>query len=97
MRQDMAIKIMTAVWENAPYQGCTLLTLLALADYANEQGFCWPAITTLAHKSRQSERNTQRCIQQLINDGFLSVKERTQQSSVYIINVKRLAPKRKRR
>lgn len=53
----MSIRIMTAVWDSPCTEPHTLLLLLALADWCNEQGECWPSVPTLAKKSRQSERN----------------------------------------
>lgn len=52
----MSIKVMTAVWEHAPFKGGKLLILLALADFANERGICWPSIPTLAKKARLTGR-----------------------------------------
>ena len=48
----MSIKIMTRVWDNAPYEGNKLLILLALADFADEDGQCWPSQAVLASKAR---------------------------------------------
>lgn len=62
---------MNLVWERAPYEAETLLTLLALADWANDQGDCWCWATTLAIKSRQSVRNTFRILRVLQDDGVL--------------------------
>lgn len=33
-----------------------MLVLLALADYANDGGYCWPSLTQLAKKTRLSRR-----------------------------------------
>ena len=35
----MSIKVMTTVWAEAPYQGGALLILLAMADWADENGY----------------------------------------------------------
>ena len=39
--------------------------LLALADHANDAGFCWPSIGLIAWKTGYSERQVQRLIRQL--------------------------------
>ncbi len=65
----MSIKVMTRIWEHAQHKGSALLLLLALADYANEEGICWPSIETLAAKIRMSERQTQRMLRDLIVRG----------------------------
>lgn len=81
---------MTLVWRSAPYQGNTLLALLALADWSDDKGVSWPAVETLARKSRQSDRNIQRVLHSLRRDGFLKIAERKGTSSKYTINIHRL-------
>jgi hypothetical protein len=55
----MSLKVMTEVWESSSAKGGARLVLLALADFANDQGYCYPSICTLAVKSALSERNVQ--------------------------------------
>lgn len=62
---------MNLVWEAAPYRGNQLLTLLALADWCNDEGHCFPSLEKLARKSRQSMRSVQYAIGQLVDDDFL--------------------------
>lgn len=64
---------MTTVWAEAPYQGGALLILLAMADWADENGYCWPSVRTLAKKSRQSERNVRKCLARMKEDGAVAV------------------------
>lgn len=61
----MSIKIMQLIWNAAPYKDSLLLTFLALADSANDAGFCWPSIQALAQKTRQSERNVRYLLRKL--------------------------------
>jgi hypothetical protein len=86
----MSISVMTLVWRSAPYQGNTLLALLALADWSDDKGMSWPAVETLAKKSRQSERQAQRVIHRLETDGYLKIFKRAGTSSRYVINIHRL-------
>jgi hypothetical protein len=72
----MSIKIMTAVWEHSSQSGNSLLLLLALADFANDGGICWPSVETLATKARVSDRTVQRMIQKLIAEGELEIVEK---------------------
>ncbi len=68
----MSIKIMTQVWEHAPYQDASvLLVLLALADWANDRADAWPTIPELARKARQSERNVRYVLRKLEEDGMI--------------------------
>jgi hypothetical protein len=54
---------MNDVWQHSRNKGAPLLLLLALADFANDDGVCWPSMATLARKVRVT---TTRAIQQLI-------------------------------
>ena len=64
---------MTAVWEKAPYREGTLLALLALADWANEEGVCWPKVAQVAAKARLSHSGAEYCLRKLCKEGALSV------------------------
>lgn len=69
----MSIKIMSWVWDNSPYSGSALLLHLALADYANDSGECWPSQVSLAAKARCSERYVRTTTSKMVDDGFLEV------------------------
>ncbi len=69
----MSIKIMSEVWESAKVDGAPLLVLLALADYANDNGICWPAVATLAKKTRVSERHVRRILGALERNGNVAI------------------------
>ncbi len=91
----MSISVMNLVWKTAPYSGGTLLTLLALADWSNEEGVCFPKIATLAKKARLSERAAQSAIKNLVEDGALSIEsesDRPGQPRVFKIGVQYLHP-----
>lgn len=65
----MSIKIMTTVWEQSRQKGGTLLTLLALADVANEYGFCWPGFDYLGKRARVSPRQAETAVNRLVEAG----------------------------
>ena len=69
----MSISVMTRVWKESPAKGSELLILLALADFADDDGVSWPSVETLAQKARLSKRQTQYNIQSLVNAGLLIV------------------------
>jgi Helix-turn-helix domain len=52
---------MAAIWE-LPMLPTDKLVMLALADCANDEGWCWPSIATVAAKSGVCERSVQRAI-----------------------------------
>src|ERR1700719_2286930 len=66
----MSIRVMTSVWDDARTQAHSeLLVLLALADWANDEGHCWPTISALAAKARLSERAVQQILGRLTATG----------------------------
>lgn len=65
---------MSAIWEDAQVNSrAELLLLLALGDYANDKGECWPSIETLAKKARCKQRAIQNLVASLIISGKLEV------------------------
>ncbi len=61
----MSLKVMTRVWDQSKEAASDLLLLLALADWANDDGICWPREERLARKVRLSERQIQRMVSYL--------------------------------
>ena len=69
----MSIRLMSAVWDSRRYESGTLLVLLAMADYANdEDATCHPSIRRLADKSRLSDRQVSRILSNLKDDGVIT-------------------------
>ncbi len=53
----MSVAAVARVWERSKAKGSELLVLLAIADYAHDDGRdAWPTVEKLAAKSRMSER-----------------------------------------
>jgi len=73
----VSIKIMSWVWDQSPYQGKALLLHLALADFANDDGLCWPSQPILAKKARCTERHVRDTVSQMVGDGFLEIVEQS--------------------
>lgn len=69
----MSIKAITWVWDNSEAQGTELLCMLALADYANDEGEAYPGIQRLAHRCRVGERAIQKVISKLVDLGEIEV------------------------
>lgn len=65
---------MTRVWDESKQKGSALLLLLAIADYAKDDGTgAWPSIETLAKKTRMGRRNVQKLLRKLEDEGELIV------------------------
>ena len=65
---------MSAAW-NVTLPPVEKLVLLALADWANDDGACWPSIKKLVEKTDASERTVQRAISSLASKGQLTRSE----------------------
>lgn len=72
----MSVEIMTNVWKRSTQKGSALLMLLALADIADDQGYCWPSIPYLASKTRLSERQAARILHGLEGSGDIVIENR---------------------
>ena len=73
----MSIRAMNRVWANSVNKGSVLLLLLAVADYAQDDGTgCFAGVETLAEKTRMSARNVQYLIEKAEKSGELSVDRR---------------------
>lgn len=67
----MSIKIMSWVWESGPSRQADRFVLLALADFANDAGECFPSVNTIAKKTRMSVRGVQQILRRLEVEGWL--------------------------
>lgn len=65
---------MSKLWESGPKNKTQLLVLLALADFANDEGHCWPSMATIAKKARLTDRGARKVVRQLEADGWLEVR-----------------------
>jgi hypothetical protein len=79
----MSIKISSKIWESKVEKGADLLVWLALADYANEGGKCWPSIPTIAKRCGYSTRYVTRIIGRLKARGRINLNYRTGHSTMY--------------
>lgn len=71
----MAISMMSRVWETAPYKAEKLIVLLALADWSDEDGNCFPSYSKIAAKARVSKQGAIQIIQALIQDKAIEISE----------------------
>lgn len=88
----MSTILMSACW---PLQGMSpaqKAVLISLADQANDDGYCWPSVGTIAKRTCLSERAVQGAIKWLHSAGLLSSDERKGTSSVYRITPAAYAP-----
>lgn len=87
----MSIRVMTMVLD-CPHVGggSERLALLALADWSDDDGRCYPSMSTsaIARKLSLEPLQAQRVVHQLIEAGFLSVSASL--TGGYVINLPKL-------
>ncbi len=66
--------------------------LCALGAFADRNGKCWPATTTLAEKLGVSDRRVRECLRNLEARGHLCTEHRPGQRSIYLLVRKPLDP-----
>ncbi|MFK4017265.1 DnaT-like ssDNA-binding domain-containing protein [Cobetia marina] len=67
------------------------LLLLLMADYANEQGVCWPSVRRLSEEMSCSRSTVQRAIEALVEQGAMTVVARKTSAGRQTSNFYRLA------
>jgi len=70
----MSFDLTNWVWKEADVpraKKLPLLVLLRLADYADDDGLCWPSVTSLARDCRSDRRTIQRTLEELEELGLL--------------------------
>lgn len=89
----MSFNLQKAVWERGPDDPTQHHVLLALADYANDDGGgVYPAIETIAAKCRLSRSTAIRALKGLAADGWIERQRHGQSSNSYVIHVDKLTP-----
>ncbi len=82
----MSIKLMSAAWA-VKTNHTDKLVLMALADGANDDGVCWPSVSTIAEKSCLSVRGVQAAVARLNNAGILRKVMSNGHSNTYLITI----------
>jgi len=70
----MSVRTMAAVWEGSMHSGSALLMMLAIADFSDDKGTAYPAVATLAAKTRMQTRNANYLLRELQASGELIVR-----------------------
>ena len=86
----VSVKVMARVWELSSASGGGLLALLAIADFANDNGVAWPSLSVLAAKARLSVRQLCTVLDELEKTGELKRERSTggrNQRSRYVVTV----------
>jgi len=84
---------MIRVWDAPePKQSTDRLMLLALADNANDKGYCWPSIDTMRVRcGLHSRRGARKVLERLAVAGYIERITRPGRSNVYRLSAKKLS------
>ena len=83
----MSIRIMNRVWDTNVGSGTGKLVLIALADNANDQGTCYPAMDTIAKKCDLTVQGVRNQIKKLESAGLVQVELRKGRNSANLYTV----------
>jgi hypothetical protein len=86
---------MSAVFDKSKTEGNARLILLALADCANEEGTCWPSISTISNMANVSMETCKKYLSAMEELKLVEVEDRFDKngrrtSNIYKINVAKL-------
>jgi hypothetical protein len=71
----VSFHIVSAVFKHSCATHDCRLTMLALAEFASDDGIAWPAQETIAERARVSARTVRRCIRSIEELGELEVRQ----------------------
>ncbi|MGF1878802.1 helix-turn-helix domain-containing protein [Photobacterium frigidiphilum] len=95
----MSVRIMSMVWDYPVFRGNTKLIMLCLADFSNDEGYCWPSLERIANKCGISRSTLKVQLANLCNDGYIRKELRkkitasgeiTNDTNVYWLTIEKL-------
>jgi len=91
----MSVKIMSTVFDKSKTEGNARLVLLALADCANDEGTCWPSISTISSMANINQQTTRKYLWAMESIGLITAEDRKDKigrrtSNLYKINLGKL-------
>jgi len=88
----VSIHIMSQIWDLS-LPDSEKLVALALADWCNDDGICWPSTAQIARKSSKSERTVQGVLAKLESRGILCRDMRPGKGTLYKLTPAAAAPR----
>lgn len=67
----MSFEVIKKVLDNGPADRTETLLLVAIAEHANDDGYAWPGVEKIAHRTRCCKRQAIRLIKKLSLDGWI--------------------------
>lgn len=70
----MSIDVSKFYWDKCTdIKGSDRLVIIALAEYCNESGWCFPSVSELARRCQLSDRGTQKILAKLVAGGHIAI------------------------
>lgn len=89
----MSIRVMSAVWELSLPDSEKIIAL-ALADWCDDEGCCWPSVAQIVRKASKSERTVQGVLASLEDKGILKRDQRPGKGCLYTLTPAAAAPRK---
>jgi hypothetical protein len=89
----MSIRVMSAVWELSLPDSEKIIAL-ALADWCDDEGCCWPSVAQIARKASKSERTVQGVLASLEGKNILKRDQRPGKGCLYTLTPAAAAPRK---
>src|SRR5687767_7008974 len=84
----MSIQLMSDVLRNVHgMPSGRRMLLLALANFANGEGLCWPSIKSLALDADLGERHVSAELKELAKAGYITIEEHAGKSNHYRLHI----------
>jgi hypothetical protein len=89
----MSVRISGRVWAHGPRERNARFVLLAIADFASDDGVAWPYVATIAERCVMTPRNVLRALKMLAKDGWISIEAnpKNYKANAYQINLGKLS------
>lgn len=85
----MSIALMAAAWKST-LPMTEKMVLLCLADFANDEGVCWPAVGTIAAKCSCSDRTVQKAIKWLTENDWIKTVDAQGKCHRFLLNPRKI-------
>ena len=92
----MSIRIMSHVWNMEIEDSTAKLALMALADFADDDGYCFPSYEVLAKKISKSKRTAIRVVDKLAELGFVQIEKRELKDGTSSTNLYKILSEKER-
>ena len=87
----MSVKLVSFVFDITNITASEKMILLAMADFADEYGICWPSKAVLARRSLLGIRTVDKYVKLLEEHGWLKIEiNRGRRSNCYYLNVEKI-------